>query len=333
MKKFIMFSLLIVLLTACNANDSEQGKEEKSADKALKEVSVVLDWTPNTNHTGLYVAKEKGYFEEQGLDVDIKMPGEAGADQLVASGKADFGVSYQEGITEARVQDIPIVSIAAVIQHNTSGFASPKEKDITEPKDFEGKTYGGWGAPLEKAVISSLMKQDDANVEKVDIVNMGDTDFFTAVERDIDFAWIFYGWTGVEAELRNEEINMVYLTDYTEKLDYYTPVLATNETMIEEDPDTIKQFLAAVTKGYELAIENPDEAAEILIQAEPDLDADLVKASQKWLADKYQDDAARWGEQKLEVWKNYSTWMYDNDLLDKPLDSEKAFTNEFLPNN
>ncbi|AUJ23218.1 ABC transporter substrate-binding protein [Virgibacillus dokdonensis] len=333
MKKFIMFSLLIVLLTACNANDSEQGKEEKSADKARKEVSVVLDWTPNTNHTGLYVAKEKGYFEEQGLDVDIKMPGEAGADQLVASGKADFGVSYQEGITEARVQDIPIVSIAAVIQHNTSGFASPKEKDITEPKDFEGKTYGGWGAPLEKAVISSLMKQDDANVEKVDIVNMGDTDFFTAVERDIDFAWIFYGWTGVEAELRNEEINMVYLTDYTEKLDYYTPVLATNETMIEEDPDTIKQFLAAVTKGYELAIENPDEAAEILIQAEPDLDADLVKASQKWLADKYQDDAARWGEQKLEVWKNYSTWMYDNDLLDKPLDSEKAFTNEFLPNN
>ncbi len=328
-----MLSLLIVLLTACNANDSEQGKEEKSADKARKEVSVVLDWTPNTNHTGLYVAKEKGYFEEQGLDVDIKMPGEAGADQLVASGKADFGVSYQEGITEARVQDIPIVSIAAVIQHNTSGFASPKEKDITEPKDFEGKTYGGWGAPLEKAVISSLMKQDDADVEKVDIVNMGDTDFFTAVERDIDFAWIFYGWTGIEAELRNEEINMVYLTDYTEKLDYYTPVLATNETMIEEDPDTIKQFLAAVTKGYELAIENPDEAAEILIQAEPDLDADLVKASQKWLADKYQDDAARWGEQKLEVWENYSTWMYDNDLLDKPLDSEKAFTNEFLPNN
>lgn len=328
-----MLSLLIVLLTACNANDGEQSKEEKSADKARKEVSVVLDWTPNTNHTGLYVAKEKGYFEEQGLDVDIKMPGEAGADQLVASGKADFGVSYQEGITEARVQDIPIVSIAAVIQHNTSGFASPKEKDITEPKDFEGKTYGGWGAPLEKAVISSLMKQDDADVEKVDIVNMGDTDFFTAVKRDIDFAWIFYGWTGVEAELRNEDINMVYLTDYTEKLDYYTPVLATNETMIEEDPDTIKQFLAAVTKGYELAIENPDEAAEILIQAEPDLDADLVKASQKWLADKYQDDAARWGEQKLEVWESYSTWMYDNDLLDKPLDSEKAFTNEFLPNN
>ena len=94
---------------------------------------MVLDWTPNTNHTGLYVAKKLGYFEEQGLDVDIIMPGEAGADQLVASGKADFGVSYQEGITQARVQDVPLVSIAAIIQHNTSGFASIASKGIKSP--------------------------------------------------------------------------------------------------------------------------------------------------------------------------------------------------------
>ncbi|MFU0792105.1 MAG: ABC transporter substrate-binding protein [Virgibacillus proomii] len=330
MKRLIIFALIIALLTACNTNGEEK-KEKGDQAKELKKVSVVLDWTPNTNHTGLYVAKEKGYFKDEGLDVEIKMPGEAGADQLVASGKADFGVSYQEGITEARVQDIPIISIAAIIQHNTSGFASLKEKNITKPRDFEDKTYGGWGAPVEKAVLSSLMKQEDANLEKVNIVNMGETDFFTAVNRDIDFAWIYYGWTGVEAELRNEELNMIYLTDYSEKLDYYTPVLATNEDMIKKDPETIKKFLSAVTKGYELAIDNPEEAANILIEAVPDLDEELVKASQKWLADKYQDDAKRWGEQQLEVWDNYASWMYENKLLDKPLDSEKAFTNEFLP--
>lgn len=88
----------------------------------------MLDWTPNTNHTGLYVAKEKGYFKQEGLDVNIVKPGETGADQLVASGKAEFGVGYQEGITQARIQGVPIVSIAAIIQHNTSGFASPVEK-------------------------------------------------------------------------------------------------------------------------------------------------------------------------------------------------------------
>ncbi|GEL76778.1 ABC transporter substrate-binding protein [Tenuibacillus multivorans] len=330
MKKFmiVLLSLVLILLAACNGEDNN---EDSSSEEDLKDIQVVLDWTPNTNHTGLYVARDKGYFEEEGLDVEIIMPGEAGADQLTASGKADFGVSYQEGITEARVQGIPLVSIAAVIQHNTSGFASLKEENITEPKDFEGKTYGGWGAPVEKAVISSIMQQENADVDKVDIVNMGDTDFFTAVKRDIDFAWIYYGWTGVEAELRDVPINMVYLTDYSEKLDYYTPVLATNEDMIENSPEVVSSFVKGAAKGYEFAIDNPEEAADILIEAAPDLDPELVKASQEWLSPKYQDDAEQWGLQKLEVWENYAEWMYDHDLLEEPLEAEKAFTNEFLP--
>jgi ABC-type nitrate/sulfonate/bicarbonate transport system substrate-binding protein len=320
-------------LAGCGAggtNEKEEASKNEGNEK-LKKVSVVLDWTPNTNHTGLYVAKEKGYFKEQGLDVEIIMPGEAGADKLVASGKSEFGVSYQEGITQARVQGVPIVSVAAVIQHNTSGFASPEAKNIKTPKDFEGKTYGGWGSPVEKAIIDSLMKKENADVNKVDIVNTGDTDFFTSVKRDIDFAWIYYGWTGIEAELRNEKLNMVYLTEYSDKLDYYTPVLTTNEKMIKEDPETVKAFVQAASKGYQFAIKNPDDAADILIKSAPDLDAKLVKKSQEWLADKYQDDAPRWGEQKLEIWKNYSDWMTENKLLEGDFDPEKAFTNEFLP--
>ncbi|WP_431607375.1 ABC transporter substrate-binding protein [Peribacillus frigoritolerans] len=318
------------LLAGCGAGGTNE-KEEASKNEELKKVSVVLDWTPNTNHTGLYVAKEKGYFKEQGLDVEIIMPGEAGPDKLVASGKSEFGVSYQEGITQARVQGVPIVSVAAVIQHNTSGFASPEAKDITTPKDFEGKTYGGWGSPVEKAIIDSLMKKENADVNEVDIVNTGDMDFFTSVKRDIDFAWIYYGWTGIEAELRNEKLNMVYLTEYSDKLDYYTPVLTTNEKMIKEDPETVKAFVHAASKGYQFTIKNPDDAADMLIESAPDLDPKLVKKSQEWLAAKYQDDAPRWGEQKLEIWKNYSEWMTENKLLEGDFDPEKAFTNEFLP--
>lgn len=331
MKKFLPVLTALFLLAGCGTDGTEKKETAKKEDKELKKVSVVLDWTPNTNHTGLYVAKEKGYFKEQGLDVDIIMPGEAGADQLVASGKSEFGVSYQEGITQARVQGVPIVSLAAVIQHNTSGFASPVAKNIKSPKDFEGKTYGGWGSPVEKAVIESIMKKENADVNKVDIVNTGDADFFTSVKRDIDFAWIYYGWTGVEAELRGEKLNVVNLTDYSDKLDYYTPVLSTNEKMIKNDPDTVKAFVRGSAKGYKFAIENPADAADILIKAAPDLDAELVKKSQEWLAPKYQDDAPRWGEQKLEVWKNYSDWMAENKLLEGEFDPEKAFTNEFLP--
>ncbi|SFA70534.1 MULTISPECIES: ABC transporter substrate-binding protein [unclassified Bacillus (in: firmicutes)] len=330
MKKWLAVLLSLGLMAGCS---KEEPVVEKKAEKndTLKDVSIVLDWTPNTNHTGIYVAKEKGYFEDAGLDVEIIMPGEAGADQLVASGKSEFGVGYQEAITQARIQDVPIVSIAAIIQHNTSGFASPESKGIKTPKDFEGKTYGGWGSPVEKQVITSLMNEEKGDAKKVDIVSMGDTDFFTAVKRDIDFAWIYYGWTGVEAELRGEKLNMVYLTDYSDKLDYYTPVLTTSEKMIEEDPETVRAFVNAVSKGYDFAIENPSEAADVLIKAVPDLDPKLVKKSQEWLSPKYKDDAPRWGEQTLYIWENYANWMYENGLLEKPLDAKKAFNNQFLP--
>jgi len=323
----ICFFALCLTLAGCSEQNSSTTKKEKK----LQKVTVVLDWTPNTNHTGLFVAKENGYFKEQGLDVEIISPGQTGADQLIASGKADFGVSYQESITQARVQNVPIVSIAAVIQHNTSGFASPVSKNIQSPKDFVGKTYGGWGSPVEKAILDSLMKKENADVNKLNIVNMGEADFFTAVKRDIDFAWIYQGWTGIEAELRGEKLNMVYLTDYSDKLDYYTPVLATNEKMIKNQPETVKAFMNAASKGYTYSIDHPKEAADILLKDNPDLDKELVQKSQEWLSTKYQDDATRWGEQKLSIWKNYAEWLTENKLLEGKFDPEKAFTNEFLP--
>lgn len=313
-------------------NGGAQGSAEgETADKPLQKVKVVLDWTPNTNHTGLYVARDKGFFEEQGLDVEIIQPGQEGAEAMVAAGNAEFGISYQESVTMARIAEVPLVSIAAVIQHNTSGFASPKEKGIDSPKKFEGMRYGGWGAPVEEAVIDALMREDGGDVGKVNIMSIGDSDFFAAVKRDIDFAWIYYAWTGVEAELRGEELNMVYLTDYSEKLDYYTPVLVTSEKLIGDNPELVGAFTAGAAAGYQFAIDNPEEAADVLIAAEPDLNPELVKASQKWLSPRYQDDAPRWGEQKQSVWENYADWMFERQLLEKELDAEKAFTNEFLP--
>jgi len=325
MKKVFLSILTLLVLTSCSNSTTP------SSEKSKKTVTVVLDWTANTNHTGLYVAKEKGYFKDNGLNVEIITPGESSADALVAAGKAEFGISYQENITQARTEGVPLVSIAAIIQHNTSGFASPIEKNIQSPKDFEGKTYGAFGSEVEKGVLNSLMNIDGGNVKNIDFLNIGNTDYFTAIKQNIDFAWIYYGWTGVEAELRGEKLNMIYLTDYSENLDYYTPVLATNEKLIQSNPTLIKSFVQAVSKGYEYSIQSPDEAATILLKAEPDLDKDLVKKSQEWLASKYQDDADHWGMQKLSVWENYANWMYDNKLLSRKLDAKKAFTNEFLP--
>ncbi|MCM3746081.1 ABC transporter substrate-binding protein [Paenibacillus pasadenensis] len=341
MKAGGLLTLALTLgLAGCGGNEAgntggagNAANEQPAASEApLQKIKVVLDWTPNTNHTGLYVARDKGYFKNHGLDVEIVQPPEGtAADTLVAKGEIEFGVGYQESLTTARTQGLPLVSLAAIIQHNTSGFASPEAKGIKSPKDFEGKTYGGWGAPVEQEVISSLMQEQGADVNKVKIVNLGNSDFFTAVKRDIDFAWIYYAWTGVEAELRGEKLNMVYLTDFSDKLDYYTPLLQTNETMIAEKPELVKAFVAGAAEGYQYAIDNPEDAAEVLIKAVPDLDPELVRASQKWLSPKYQDDAPRWGEQKAEVWNNYADWMFEHKLLESKPDLAKAFTNDYLP--
>ncbi|RKP55388.1 ABC transporter substrate-binding protein [Cohnella endophytica] len=327
-----------LLLAGCGnkeaSNASGQSSQPASASAsagALQEVTLVLDWTPNTNHTGLYVARDMGLWEKHGLKVNLIQPPEAGASALVANNTAEFGVGAQESMILAREQGLPLVSIAPIIQHNTSGFASPVDRNIKEPKDFEGKSYGGWGSPAEQAVIESMMNVQKANVSKVNFVSAGTADFFTAVKKGIDFEWIFYGWTGIEAELRKEPVNMVYLTDYSKQLDYYTPLLLTNEKMIKDKPDIVRAFLAGASEGYNYAIEHPDEAAEVLIKAEPEINADLVKASQKWLSPKYKDDAPRWGEQKREVWSGYGDWLKQNGLMKKDLNYDDMFTTEFLP--
>lgn len=117
------------------------------ADKGLTPVTFMLDWVPNTNHTGIFVAQAKGYFKDAGLSVNIIQPGEVYPEAAVASGAADFGITSQEYITLARAENVPIVSIAAILQHNTSGFASLASRNVKSPADFQGLTYGSWGTP------------------------------------------------------------------------------------------------------------------------------------------------------------------------------------------
>ncbi|MDK2881884.1 MAG: NitT/TauT family transport system substrate-binding protein [Bacillota bacterium] len=328
----LALSVAAVLLGGCSSQaGGDKTAPAAEAPEELTKATVLLDWTPNTNHTGLYVARDKGFYKEEGLDLEIVGPMEGSVAQLVAAGKADFGVSYQEEVTNARVAGIPVKAIAAIIQHNTSGFASPVEKGIETPKDFEGKKYGGWGSPMEEAMIKALMEKYGADFQKVQMINIGSADFFSSVKKDIDFAWIYWGWTGIEAELRGMKLNFIKLVDEDPALDYYTPVLIASEKTLAEKPELVRKFLAATSRGYQFAIAQPEEAANILTGAVPELNKELVLASQKYLAKEYQADAPRWGEMKASVWKKYADWMYERKLIEKNIDPEAAFTNEFLP--
>lgn len=319
----IVMLVMALIVGGCSSND--ETPEE------LIDVTVVLDYMPNTNHTGLYVAMSEGYYEQEGLQVNLIQPGVGGAEMLVASGEVPFGISYQESVTEIRAQDAPLVSIAAIIQHNTSGFASVTEKNITRPRDFEGKLYSGWGGPAEEAVIEAMMTADGGDFSKINMTSASQADMFTALHNEVDLVWIFDAWDGVEAKLRGIDLNVIYLNEYDESLDYYTPVIVTNEQLIADDPELIKAFMRATSKGYEFAIAEPEQAADILIRMEPDIDPELVKASQEWLSPHYQANASQWGIQEHDRWANYAQWMFDYELLDHIPNIDEAFTNEFLP--
>ena len=321
-------SMTSVLFMGCGTKKEDIKKEE-----ALQKVTVILDWLPNTNHTGLYVAKDNGYFKEEGLDVEIIQPAEGSTATLIAAGKGDFGVSYQEDVTYARTSKdpLPIKAIATIIQHNTSGFAAPVEKKIKSPKDFEGKTYGGWGSPSETAILKALMEKDNADFSKLKMVDAGAEDFFAVTKKSIDFEWIFYGWTGIEAKLKNIPIDYLDIGKLNPDLDYYTPVIIANENKLKENPEMAKKFLKAVTKGYEYSIEKPEESARILLKNAPETDETLAIESQKYLKDQYKAEAKRWGEMKESVWNNYTKFLLDRKLIEKDMKASEAFTNEYLP--
>lgn len=300
---------------------------------ALTPVVLQLDWTPNTNHTGFYVALEKGWYEEAGIDLTIVTPGaDTNVLALVGVGRAHFGVSFQEFMTSARIEGVPVISIAAILQHNTSGFASIG-RDIESAADFVGKRFGGTGMPIERAILKTMMEAEGADVSRLAFVNIPyGIDLVTLLQRDIDLAWIYYGWQGIEAELRGVNLDVVMMWDYFDAVpDYYTPVLVTSESLAEDKPDLVRAFTEATVRGYVFASENPAEAADILLKYAPEYDPELVHASQKWLSPHYIGEAPVFGHQRLEVWQEFGDWMYEHGLIDQPFDGEAAFTNRFLP--
>lgn len=303
------------------------------ATSPITQVTVMLDWVPNTNHTGLFVARDKGYFAAEGLEVEIIQPGEVYAEQAVASGVADFGVSFQEQVTLARADNVPLVSIAAIIQHNTSGFASRAALNVQTPAQYAGLRYGSFGSPFEAPTLKALMECAGGDFTQLQIVETGFSDPLALLSTEqIDVAWIFYGWQGVQAEQQGIPLNYQMLADYGDCIpDYYTPILIASKKTIAERPEVVRAFMRAVSRGYTFAIENPTEAGDILLKAAPELDAEVVQASQAWLAPHYQADAARWGEQKQSIWEAYAAWMQTQGILTQPPDASQVFTNEFLP--
>lgn len=319
-------------LAAVMAAGMAVSAQAQETPEELKKVTVILDYVPNTNHTGMYVALDKGYYKEEGLDVEIIEPTDGATATLIAQQKGTFGISYQEDVTIALTakEPLPIKAIAALIQHNTSGFVSLADSGIESPADFEGKTYAGWGGPGESAVLEACMTQAGKDFSKLNMV-ISDGSGFEALGKSCDLMWYFEGWDCIISEMNGVKLNYMECRELDERLDYYTPVIIASDAVLESDPEMAEAFLRATRKGYEDVIADPDAAAEILSAHAPDYDIEMLKLSQEYLAGKYMEDTEVWGEMKDEVWDNYSAFLKEYGVIGETIPADQCYTNEFLP--
>ena len=329
MKKIIAVILSLVLLfglCACS-NPADEGSD-------LKEITLCLDWTPNTNHTGIYVADKLGYYEEAGLKVTIVQPPEGGAEMMTASGQSQFGISAQDSLAANFASDEPmgITTVATILQHNTSGIIS---LDCKTPKNLEGKRYSTWDSPTEKAMIKYVMEKDGGDFSKVELIPNVITDEASALKHgDTDAVWIYYAWSGINAELSGLDFEYFAFADIDDVFDFYTPVIIANNDFLKNDPETAKAFLSATAKGYEYAIENPEEAVFMLIEGDTTgslMGSEwLVTESQKWISKQYIADAESWGIIDPVRWNAFYSWLGAEGLTESIIPEGTGFTNDYL---
>ena len=318
--KILILCLILILIVSCG----------KSKDN--KKIRIVLDWVPNTNHTGLYVAKDLGYFKEEGVDVEIVQPPEGSTTALIGAGGAEFGISFQDTLAKsfAKENPVPVTAVAAILQHNTSGIISLKEKGIDSPKKLEGKRYATWEDDIEQAILKKLVIDNGGDFSKVKLIPYTVTNVVASLKTNIDAIWVYYAWDGIATERAGLKTNFLKLRDYGKELDYYSPVIIANNDYLKANPEIAKKVLRAIKKGYEYAAKNPEESAKILVKNSPELDINLVTASQKWISKEYQADAKEWGIIDENRWNRFYEWLYKNKAVEREIPKNFGYSNEYL---
>ncbi|MSQ31212.1 MAG: ABC transporter substrate-binding protein [Dehalococcoidia bacterium] len=306
----------------------------------LERVRLALDWTPNTNHTGFFVADREGWYREAGIELDVLPYSGGAAETLLGAGQANFGIAFQDSLVFARASGLPVVSTMAILQHIATEIAVKAARtDIKTPKDLDGKTYAGFGLPYEVPTLQHVIRSA-GGTGKFEVVTLKTAAYEALYSGAADFTVPFVTWEGIEAELHGQALRTFRYTDYGFP-DFYQVVLAANEEWVAKHTDLARRFVRATVRGFEFAAKQPHGGAQHLIAANKGAltEPELVERSAKLLAEKYYlDERGRFGTQTLERWTAYSRFLYATgtlaDAQGKPLTKEpdwsKYFTNDLL---
>lgn len=314
MKKSVFFILAFLVLLGCS--------DDKKSN--LKEVDLVLDFVPNTNHTGIFVAIE--YLKKEGIKLNVLTAFEDSTSDLVISGKAPFGIYFQESMGAKLSHNAPITAIAAIIEHNTSGILSLKDlNDLTLIK------YGSWNDPVELSMIKYIFKKQGLN--DYTFVPNTDSNSISSLKNDLfNACWVYYAWGGVLAKENLKDIKFTYLKDIDNVFDYYSPIIIANNEYLKNNKQQAKAVIKAIKQGYIYAMTNPEQAADILIKYAPNLKnkRNFIISSQKYLSTRYAQNPQKWGEIDAKRWNDFYEWLNQNQITKNPIPLNVGFSNEYL---
>ena len=316
--------LLAVLALSCSG---ESGRD-------VVAVKLALDWYPNSNHLGLYIAQEKGYFEDENLDVTLYTPVDPSTVLLtVGSGEDHFGISYQPDVLLARGQGVPVVSVAGMVQHPLNSVMALKSSGITRPRDLVGKTVGYPGIPTNEPLLDTMIRFDtngEKGLDDVKLVNVG-FDLAPALIGGRVDAIVGAYWTHESILMENEgyEINIMRMEEWGVP-DYYELVLVTSEGYLDKNADVIERFVRAVRKGYQDAVSDPQGGVDTLLTAtNQEVDEKIERPGADLLVPMWQSGNTPFGDQQSARWTEFARWMQDNALLAAGTNGGDAFTDRF----
>ena len=329
--KKLLCILLIAVLTAASVIALTACKDDDAPEK----ITFVLDWAPNTNHVGLYVAKNLGYYAEEGLEVTFIQPGTTGCSADVSTGVGQFGIDFQEQMIYNEQSSVNVTAVAAVIQHNTSGILAKGKIDSLAA--LNGKKYASWGLQGEEAIVRYFLQEEGADINTVTFIPNTVENIVAEFTNTsgADCLWSYLGWDVTKLNTEGIANTFFRMSDYIPALDYYTPVIIANNDYLKDNAEYARKFIKATARGYEYAIANPREAADILMEENPELavDSELIYASMEVLKGEYKSDAPQWGYIDQARWDAFFDLMWElrTEGMTGPITDGYGFTNAFLP--
>ncbi len=299
----------------------------------VTKVTLALDWYPTAQHAGIFVAQEKGYFTEAGLEVKVYTPADPTTVlQTVGAGRDTFGISYQTDVLFARGAQVPIVSIAALVQHPLNCLMFKKSSGITRPADLKGKSVGIAGVPSDDAILSTMLEADGLTIDDVKVINVG-YDLLPAILSGRVDAVIGAYWTHepIVAEQQGTPVDYLKVEDWGVP-DYYELVLVAGDSYLKDNAAIASGLLAAIQRGYDDAAADPDAAIALLVKASEDVDKVVERKGIDLLIPLWTDGGkVPFGTQTDERWQAYGGWMNEKGLLKGDVDISAAFRTDLLP--